>query len=65
MNEQIKLLKAEIFDSSDAIATAYAKLNEVSQQDYDEDTCILIAYHLHVIYGKLIYTHCRQFWQSY
>jgi hypothetical protein len=51
MNEQIKLLKAEIYDSSDAIATAYEKLNEVSQQDYDEDTCILIAYHLHVIYG--------------
>ncbi|MBE2220807.1 MAG: hypothetical protein IAF02_04670 [Anaerolineae bacterium] len=51
MNEQINLLKAEIYDSLEAIAAAYSKLNEISQQEYDEDTCILIAYHLHVIYG--------------
>lgn len=51
MSEQIKVLKAEIRDSVDAISTTYAKLHEVNHQTYDEDTCILIAYHLHVIYG--------------
>lgn len=51
MSEQIKLLQAEIEDSVAAISAAYVKLHDVNQQTYDEDTCILIAYHLHVIYG--------------
>lgn len=51
MSEQIKLLQAEIGDNVAAISAAYAKLHNVNQQAYDEDTCILIAYHLHVVYG--------------
>ena len=51
MNEKINLLQAEIQDSLSAITAAYGKLHASSQKDFDEDTCVLIAYHLHVIYG--------------
>lgn len=51
MNGKISLLQAEIQDNLNTIAATYDKLHENSQKEFDEDTCVLIAYHLHVIYG--------------
>jgi hypothetical protein len=51
MNAQINLLQAEIQDNLESIAAAYHKLHEISKGEFDEDVCILAAYHLHVIYG--------------
>lgn len=51
MNEQIRLLQAEINNDLEMIADAYHNLRPYTQRELDEDTCILISYHIHVIYG--------------
>lgn len=51
MNEQIRLLQAEVRDDLQAIKDAYAALNEASQRKLDNDTAIIVSYYLHVIYG--------------
>ena len=51
MNEQIRLLQAEIRENLDAIADTYTRLQTISHREIDEETAILLAYHLHVIYG--------------
>lgn len=51
MNETIRLLQAEIRSDLQAIEEAYTALHRVSGGELDEETGILTAYHLHVIYG--------------
>jgi hypothetical protein len=51
MNEPIRLLQAEIRHDLQAIEQAYEELHRLSDKELDKQTGILIAYHLHVIYG--------------
>ncbi len=51
MNERMRLLQAEIRDDLQTLAAAYQKLQHLNQRPLDQETAILIAYHLHVIYG--------------
>ncbi len=51
MNESIRLLQAEIRQDLHTIADAYQQLHALAQRPLDNDTLILIAYHLHVTYG--------------
>ncbi|HEX6386336.1 MAG TPA: hypothetical protein VF177_16820 [Anaerolineae bacterium] len=51
MNEQIRLLQAEIRDDLEAIKNAYIALNNVSRRELDAETSIIVGYYLHVIYG--------------
>lgn len=51
MNEPLRLLQAEIRDDMQTLAAAYQKLQQLSQRPLDQETAILVAYYLHVIYG--------------
>jgi hypothetical protein len=51
MNEPIRLLQAEIRQDLETIAAAYQQLHTLGQQPLDNNTLILVAYYLHVIYG--------------
>ncbi len=51
MNTPSRLLQAEINNDLEMITDAYNRLRPFAQREMDEDTCILISYHLHVIYG--------------
>lgn len=51
MNEPIRPLQAEIGDDLQTIAAAYEQLQNLSRRPLDSETSILVAYHLHVLYG--------------
>ena len=51
MNEALRLLEAEIRHDLQAVANAYRQLHAYDQRDINNETLILLAYHLHVIYG--------------
>jgi hypothetical protein len=51
MNEQIRLLQAEIQDDLQAIDQAYEALNSVSRRVAEPEGGIVVGYHLHVLYG--------------
>jgi hypothetical protein len=51
MNEPIRLLQAEIRQDLETIAAAYQQLHVFDERPLDNNTLILVAYHLHVIYG--------------
>jgi hypothetical protein len=51
MNEQIRLLQAEIRADLQAIEEAYEALNSISKHITEPETAIVAGYYLHVIYG--------------
>jgi hypothetical protein len=51
MNEQIRLLQAEIRDDLQAIDQAYKALDSVSRRVAEPEGGIVVGYHLHVLYG--------------
>jgi hypothetical protein len=51
MNEQVRLLEAEVKADLQAIDQAYRALDTVTDQSPDPETTIAIAYYVHVIYG--------------
>ncbi len=51
MNEQVRLLQAEIRADLQSIKEAYASLNSVSKQITKPEMDIVVGYYLHVLYG--------------
>ena len=51
MNEQVRLLQAEIRNDLGAIKNAYAALNDVISHRLDAANSITASYYMHVIYG--------------
>lgn len=51
MNEQIRLLQAEIRADLKAIEEAYGALNSTGQRVAEPERSIVVGYYLHVLYG--------------
>jgi len=51
MNEQVRLLQAEIRADIQAVEEAYKVLNSVSEHITEPKTGIVVGYYLHVLYG--------------
>jgi len=51
MNERVSVLKADLRAARQAIESAYAALGSYGEADWDRERTILVAYHLHGLYG--------------